>query len=289
MIATGLAGAQKCGYGPPRAYVIGMRVALADGRVIKAGGRVVKNVAGYDLCKLFTGSYGSLGVILEITFKVRPRPQCEATVLASAPATSLLQGARAILDQRLFPVALEILSPGMARRLDIEIGTNECLLLARFAGNAKGVTFQSDQAGTTLRSQSTVIEVAEIAEDQFIWQKLAAVPLQLQDQQGLRAVVLPSNLGKLIEGIEARENLLWHAGVADGRVRVIDTGSSKECAASFEGMKAAAGALGGSVTIENVSADFDQTVEVTGHAPERNRLMQRIKHELDPHRLFSGA
>jgi FAD/FMN-containing dehydrogenase len=263
-----------------------MRVALADGRVIKAGGRVVKNVAGYDLCKLFTGSYGSLGVILEITFKVRPRPQCETTVVASAPPSSLLQGARAILDQRLFPVALEIISPGMARELDIEIDTNECLLLARFAGNAKGVTFQSDQAGTTLRSQSAVIEVAEIAEDQFIWQKLAAVPLHLQDQRGWRAGVLPSNLGTLIEGIEARDNLLWQAGVADGRIRVIDTGSSKECSASFEGMTAATGALGGSLTIENASADIDQTIEVTEHAPERNGLMQRIKRELDPHYLF---
>ncbi|MBD0327277.1 MAG: FAD-binding protein, partial [Pyrinomonadaceae bacterium] len=69
--ATGIGGAQALGYGAPRGYVIGMRVALADGRLIKAGGRVVKNVAGYDLCKLFVGSYGTLALILELTFKLR--------------------------------------------------------------------------------------------------------------------------------------------------------------------------------------------------------------------------
>ncbi len=75
VVATGLAGAQKCGYGMPRNFVIGMRVVLADGKFVKAGGRVVKNVAGYDLCKFFTGSYGTLGLIAELTFKLRPRPE----------------------------------------------------------------------------------------------------------------------------------------------------------------------------------------------------------------------
>ena len=76
--------------------------------VIKAGGRVVKNVAGYDLCKLFTGSYGSLGIITELNFKLRPRPAREATVIATGAIEDLRQSARAILEARLFPVAAEI-------------------------------------------------------------------------------------------------------------------------------------------------------------------------------------
>ena len=68
---TGLGGAQAFGYGLPRGFVLGMRVLLADGRHIKAGGTVVKNVAGYDLCKLYTGSMGTLGVLAELTFKVK--------------------------------------------------------------------------------------------------------------------------------------------------------------------------------------------------------------------------
>lgn len=285
VVATGLAGAQKCGYGSPRSFVIGMRVALADGKVIKVGGRVVKNVAGYDLCKLFTGSCGALGVIVEITFKVRPRPQRQATVIACGPIPSLLQGARAILDQRLFPVGLEILSPVMARAIEIE--TDQCLLLARFAGNAKGVTFQTAQAANTLRAQAAMNEVAEIAEDQFIWKNLAAVPLQFPDQPSLRVGVLSSTLATLVAGIEAKNTVLWQASVVDGRLRLIDTGSAAECAARFAELRATTVGLGGSLTIENLAEDLAQTMESDADSPQRNDLAKRIKNELDPRHIFA--
>ena len=107
VVATGIGGPQQFGYGRPRGSVIGMKVVLADGSMIKAGGRVVKNVAGYDLCKLFTGSYGTLGIITELNFKLRPRPAREATVIVPVRGGSRA-GARAILEARLFPVASEI-------------------------------------------------------------------------------------------------------------------------------------------------------------------------------------
>src|SRR5258706_7935121 len=80
VVATGLGGPQSFGFGWPTSFVIGMKVVLADGRAIKAGGSVVKNVAGYDLCKLFTGSYGTLGLITDLTFKLRPLPAGSRTL-----------------------------------------------------------------------------------------------------------------------------------------------------------------------------------------------------------------
>ena len=74
----------------PRNFVIGMRVILPNGKLVKAGGRVVKNVAGYDLCKLFTGSYGTLGLIAELVFKLRPRPAKEVTVLTAGSLEDLI-------------------------------------------------------------------------------------------------------------------------------------------------------------------------------------------------------
>jgi len=286
VVATGLAGAQKCGYGSPRSYVIGMRVVLADGTLIKAGGRVVKNVAGYDLCKLFTGSYGSLGVISEVTFKVRPRPQCETTVMASGPARFLLEAARAILDRRLFPVALELVSPGLARELEVQIGADECLLLARFAGNAKGVSFQSEQASAAVSSQTAEVETATVADDEFIWSKLAGVPLQFQEQLSLRATVLPADLEKLVSGFVPRPNLLWHAGVADGRARIIDTGTIKECVSSFAKIQENAVALGASLVVESRPANADEIVSVVESTAGHSHLSQRIKRELDPNGIL---
>jgi FAD/FMN-containing dehydrogenase len=264
VIATGSSGAQQCGYGPPRRYVIGMRVALANGKVVKVGGRVVKNVAGYDLCKLFTGSYGSLGVIVEITFKVRPRPQRETTVVASASSgTSLLQAARAILDQRLFPVALEIISARMARELEIEIDTNELLLLARFAGNEKGVEFQSKQATAVLRSHE-ITEIGVVSEDDFIWTRLAAVPLKFSEYPCRRAHVQRSELGPMIECAAGYDGALWQAGVADGRIRIIDHVLDAKDNTPF-------------ATMNNTMPD----------SAALQNLRRRIKDELDPQHVFS--
>ena len=151
VVATGLGGPQEFGYGRPRNSVIGMKVVLADGSLIKVGGRVVKNVAGYDLCKLFTGSFGTLGIITEVNFKLRPRPAREATVIAPGTVDDLRKVAR------LFPVAAEIVS-----------GADGDMLLVRFAGNEKGVAYQIEQARALLKNADVVMN------DTDLWKKIAA-------------------------------------------------------------------------------------------------------------------
>ena len=126
VVATGLGGAQAFGYGLPRSFVIGMRVVLADGQSIKAGGNVVKNVAGYDLCKLFSGSYGTLGLITELTFKLRPLPLETRTIIATGSLLSLTAAGRALISGSLFPVAVELLSPRMAEHLKVGARQSEC-------------------------------------------------------------------------------------------------------------------------------------------------------------------
>jgi FAD/FMN-containing dehydrogenase len=149
VVATGIGGPQQFGYGRPRGSVIGMKVVLADGTLIKAGGRVVKNVAGYDLCKLFTGSYGSLGIITEVNFKLRPLPAREATVTARGTVADL----RRIVEARLFPVAAEIVDD---------------MLLIRFAGNEKGVAYQIEKARALLKDAEVVTD------DAHLWKRTVA-------------------------------------------------------------------------------------------------------------------
>lgn len=164
VVATGLSGPQQFGYGRPRGSVIGMKVVLAGGSLIKAGGRVVKNVAGYDLCKLFTGSFGSLGIITEVNFKLRPRPACEATVVAPGTAEDL----RKIIAARLFPVAAEI---------------NSDMLLVRFAGNEKGVAYQLEQARALLKDADVVTD------DASLWKAITATESRPQLSAGERALM----------------------------------------------------------------------------------------------------
>jgi glycolate oxidase subunit GlcD len=219
VVATGIGGAQQFGYGRPRGSVIGMKVVLADGSTIKAGGRVVKNVAGYDLCKLFTGSFGSLGIITEVNFKLRPRPAREATVIANGSIPDLLASARAILEQRLFPVAAEIVSPAFANGLGITTGA--AALLVRFAGNEKGLTYQLEQAVAQMKGAEIVLD------DGGLWRSVAAASLSREYTHAWRASVLPSELPKFIDRVAevydgAFAEKIWQAGALDGRVSLLD-------------------------------------------------------------------
>ena len=216
VIATGLAGPQQFGYGRPRGSVIGMTVTLADGNVIKAGGRVVKNVAGYDLCKLFTGSYGTLGIITELIFKLRPRPAREATIVATGSVKALISAGRTIINAKLFPVAAEILSTTLGVEIGMANGGSEVLLI-RFAGNEKGVAYQLEQALLQVKN-SGVAAREVVTDDAQLWQKLAAIPVKQQPSFAVR--VLPT---KLEESISSLRTSLWQAGVADGRIRTMNS------------------------------------------------------------------
>jgi FAD/FMN-containing dehydrogenase len=247
VVATGLGGAQQFGYGRPRGSVIGMKVVMADGGVIKAGGRVVKNVAGYDLCKLFTGSYGSLGIITEVNFKLRPRPAREATIIATGAVRDLLSSARAILEARLFPVAAEILSPAFANRLGIT--TNASVLLVRFAGNEKGVAYQIEQVLERLKGAEIV------SNDARLWQTVAAAPFWSECVFSWRTRVLPSEVLAFSERV-VRAGSIWQIGALDGRVTLFD--NDQRNATLFDKVNSAA---------------------VTS-------LTQRVKQQLDPSNIF---
>jgi FAD/FMN-containing dehydrogenase len=274
-----------------------MRVALADGRVVKAGGRVVKNVAGYDLCKLFTGSYGTLGLILELTFKLRPTPKETGTVAARAPLASLLGAAREVLEARLLPVAVELLSPSAAARIEVSDEETHPTLLIRYAGTPEAVAFQVEQTTQLLRGEGAAV-TNYISDDERYWRELNALPLRDENQLVWRARVLPSELEALLnqamkDGGSAilSSSSLWHAGVGDGRLRVISssTEDAASCAASLESLRAWAGARGGSLVIESAPVEVKNLVDAWGPMGARSQLMQRVKEQLDPQdRLSPG-
>jgi len=113
-VAAAATGAWRAGYGAPRDWVIGCRVIGADGVEVRAGGQVVKNVAGYDLPKLYTGSFGTLGLITEVTFKVLPCPPARGACSIACPSPEAMGDViRQVLDSDLQPTAVEaVLEPG---------------------------------------------------------------------------------------------------------------------------------------------------------------------------------
>lgn len=102
LISENLSGPRRFAFGTIREHLLGLSARLADGRLIKSGGKVVKNVAGYDLHKLFVGSHGSLGTITQATFKVRPLPEKEIILKAS------LEALNRVIESELTPVLLDL-------------------------------------------------------------------------------------------------------------------------------------------------------------------------------------
>jgi glycolate oxidase subunit GlcD len=291
--ATGAAGPLAYGYGLPRSYVLGMRVALADGRVIRAGSRVVKNVAGYDLCKLFTGSQGTLGLILELTFKLRPSPARDATLVAHAhDLEELLAASRALVTSQLLPAAVELLSPPLARALGLATADGAFALLVRFAGTESSVEYQLKRAAELIASRMKDVGfgVRLADDDAGPWAKLSAHALREDYRLVWRAGVLPSRLGGLLSRVRAHDGgeLSWHAGAGDGRLRVFDAARGvKDDAARLTSLREAAREAGGSLVVERAPEELKRGFDAWGLTDSASLLMRRVKRQLDPADTFA--
>jgi glycolate oxidase subunit GlcD len=296
--ATGLGGPQAFGYGPPRSHVLGMRVALADGRLVHVGGRVVKNVAGYDLCKLFVGSHGTLALILELTFKLRPRPAREATLVAhSFNLDSLYGAARALVNAQLLPSAVELLSPRMAQTLGLSADDEAFFLIARFAGTTEAVEYQlargSELIGERLKDGGVNGGVVEpLEDDAALWSNLSAATLKNDCPVVWRAGVLPSELGALLKRLQKQcervDEIKWHAGAGDGRLRVFDAAPDAcERLPFLRSLREAARAAGGSLVVERAPEELKRELDAWGLTDSAALLMRRIKRQLDPDETFS--
>ncbi len=135
IVATGTSGPLRHGFGPVRDHVLGCAVATGDGRLVKAGGRVVKNVAGYDLTKLQVGGFGGFGIITDLHLRLRALPRADITLIARGTRDTLSSAARDLVAAQILPSALELLSPALAAEA-------EWVLAARFLGTDAAV--QSD-------------------------------------------------------------------------------------------------------------------------------------------------
>ncbi len=121
MAATNLAGPTRMRYGSPRDLVIGLRVALAEGALIRTGGKTVKNVAGYELTKLFVGSFGTLGAFCEVTVRLTPMPDSRALLIMSVPVGDVKDVTLKLLTSRLEVASLDVANQEAVRRMKLSL------------------------------------------------------------------------------------------------------------------------------------------------------------------------
>jgi glycolate oxidase FAD binding subunit len=193
LFATGDSGPLRHRYAAPRDLIVGVRVALADGTVAKAGGKVIKNVAGYDLGKVFTGAFGTLGLIAQVAVRLHPRPPQTVTARGVCDDAERLQRTAAALARR----------PLEAESLDVAWASGRGAVLARFGG----ATAQrgADAAAAILREHGCEADVVE--DDAALWQR------QREHQRSASDVVvkvsaLPASLSRVVRAADALEGTL---------------------------------------------------------------------------------
>jgi glycolate oxidase FAD binding subunit len=254
VLAAALAGPRRLRYGSPRDYTIGLRVALPDGRLASSGGRVVKNVSGYDLNKLHQGALGSLGVIVAASFKVFPRPLHQVTVEAAAEdLEQAWEQARRALSLPLPPTALE-LAPS-------EDGGHR--LHARFEGSRKGV-------------ESTVSELGWPLSDEQFWTAHAASG----SDAWARVSVPPRSLLGLVRDIPGRR---WCCSPGVGVAHWFDARDPEQVSR----LRSAAERQGGSLVLLAAPVELKRQVGAWGTPPATLEWMRRLKDAFDPGRTLS--
>ncbi|MCC7105859.1 MAG: FAD-binding oxidoreductase [Chloroflexi bacterium] len=299
IIASNASGPMRPRYGSARDLVIGMRIANSDGTLTKSGGRVVKNVAGYDLNKLYTGSLGTLGVIAELSFKLAPLPQCRGTMLAVFKDVRVAdEVVRQVNRSPLGPTALELLNDRAVESLGlgIDVPRRGCLLAAQSTGFeaavrrvVRDIAAMAAEAGGSDAGTSV-----DTARDLNLWRAVAALPdASDADRPVLKLAAPPSRTGeafaRLVAETDAAElaaRVVVHAGVGLAYARLDHANWDGEAADRLVGLverlRSWAAERKGSLVLEACPPAIKQRTDVWGEIGPALRIMQALKQQLEP-------
>jgi glycolate oxidase FAD binding subunit len=258
--ATNAAGPLRHRFGAPRDLLIGVTVVRADGVVAKAGGKVVKNVAGYDLMKLFCGSWGTLGVVVETAWRLHPLPAAVRAVLVADEDP--VPVVRRLVRSRLAPSAVELSGcPG------------QWTVTVLFEGGERAVTEQAASVGG-----GRVLD--HRPEGLGAWPGTPVV---------LKVAHAPSGLRALLDALPPGARLTHAAAVGVGLVGLPGEGTAGGAAATVAALRAALAAYDGSVVVLRAPDAVKRAVDVWGDVGDALPLMRRVKRQFDPDGVFAAG
>jgi glycolate oxidase FAD binding subunit len=290
ILASDASGPRRHLYGTARDLVIGLTVIGADGRAVRGGGKVVKNVAGYDLPKLYIGSFGTLGVLVEATFKLRPRADVDRLVIARFDRLKDAgQGARAVLGSDLVPSAVELVDDLALQRLGLGSGA---ALLVGLDGIAPQVEWEVAELDRLLvplgRRDSRELDGA--ARDET-WRALGALERPGHDAVAavMRWAVLPMQMAELMDAgaAAAQRNGLGAAMTGQAGVGIVTASLSGSAdpgpvVATLGDWRDLAVRAGGHAMVAWAPLAVKERVPVWDEPGPTLRLMKGIKERLDP-------
>jgi len=296
LCATNVSGPLRYGFNTFRAFLIGIRVVQPDGRITKAGGMVVKNVTGFDLMKLYTGSLGTLAVIVELNLKLAPRPVDERTFIAGFRSRiEACDAAYRMMDSPLLPGFIELLNGPTGKAVEASARDDAWTLVVGFDGFSKSLDWQIDQAMTICRANgSPVFDTRDRESGTPLRQRIRNYPDLADGGLMLRSTVLASHCDAFYTGLEESPHygdarIITHFGNGVHQVVLPRNGElTTEAAVGFCQTAAAATRRGkGRMLVEQAPLPVKQAFPVWGESTADWDLMQRLKDTMDPKHVLN--
>jgi glycolate oxidase FAD binding subunit len=296
ILASNASGPKRLRYGTARDMVIGLHVVQASGEIARSGGSVVKNVAGYDLNKLYIGSLGTLGIIVEANFKLQPLPANERTlILTFTNAEDAISTVIALTGSHLIPSAIELIDSNAASDMTdffgLTLPTNGYTLAVIFEGSTSSIDRHLHETRLLARKNDALLSDDLVGKEQEEFWNI--VREHTQGTITCKATVLVSKMASYLKTIkqvcekhELEAAVVAHAGNGILYIELRPVDATYRLVEAIKELRLHAQEARGSIVVERCPSDLKRLISVWGEPDQNFFLMQRIKQQFDSRGTF---
>ncbi len=293
-LAVNASGPRRYGFGTFRDYVLGISTINDEGQETKAGGRVVKNVAGYDLCKLHIGALGTLGIISQVTLKVRPLPEARALVTLGCEPPALGPLLEQLHQSQTRPTCLDVLNRAAAavaaQEAHMHLPESAWVVVVGFEENEQAVEWQVKQVLEEVSAADVEVNTVAGAVTEPLWQALVQLTDRPNATLSFKANLLPAAVAEFCQrALACPEAWLIQAHAGSGIVRghLADGLTLERAQAMLKELAEIAATARGNLVLPRCPPAWKRSLPVWGAPRGDAWLMRKVKEQLDPRGLFN--
>ncbi len=282
IVATADAGSWRERYGGVRDLLIGISFVRADGEIAKAGGRVVKNVAGYDLMKLLTGSYGTLGLITQLTFRTYPLPPASATLVLTGDTDAITQVAQTLRNSTLTPTRADLLSPAVSEKLNLGKGLG---FIIQWETIIESINQQIEELNQIAKSFSLTITRYQGENENLLWDQLkslTSIPGN-NNQITCKFGLLPTATDQFFSELPPDSYAIIHNKSGLGKLILFEDLSLS----TLQSIRNYCEKNQGFMTLLSAPKTIKEQIEPWGYSGNALAIMKKIKQQFDPNNQFN--
>ncbi|MEH7180386.1 FAD-binding oxidoreductase [Neobacillus vireti] len=298
IVSANDSGPKRLGYGAARDNVIGLRMVYPDGTLIRSGGKVVKNVAGYDMNKLFIGAMGTLGVATQVTLKLRPIAKCESICFVSF-SESNVEEIRAfavkVLDSMLEPISFELLNPSLALKLT---NKNQYTLLIAFEDVKSSLDYQENILKSIVPDKTTLRSLTKNEAKSF-WDKFYnlqpnGITNVTTQEAVLKIGVVNLDIIKILQEAEhigdiCHVSIEAHGGLGTGICYMTIRGANDDLLTAIQQIRKNVTTHGGFAVVKHLPFSLRKKINVWGEKTASHFLFEGIKQKIDTNTILNKS